>query len=265
MKKVFIFFLLCSAFLPMVKAQHSVMNFSDEPININQRSLLIIPFEPFMFQSDINRELSNEKPMDGAEICKRFAKGIDQSFQSVFQKRCDVNSFYFLDETRRFQDLSFVFENRKLEYVSASTHQVEKPVGIKGLFGKKAEEEKNGIHNGQIVTAQDNSEKYMKAIANQLLVDSLSRQFNSDFLLFVNQLDIKNIYGSVYEMSNMEYEREISIHYTLYSTSGKILSTGISSARFPATENNIDRIISKYFPNLAKNIYKDLFSSSGVN
>src|SRR5690606_11655172 len=118
-----------------------------------------------------------------------------------------------------------------------------------------------GIQQGQVVSIEDNSRKYMKAVANEMLIDSLRRQFQSDFILFINQLDIKNMYGSVYEMSTMDYNRKIDLHYTLYSSNGEILSTGISSTFFPATENDIQNIIADYFPLLAKNIYEDLFSN----
>lgn len=261
MKKILFLFLL--GISQIVLAQHSVMNFSDGYVDMSHKSLLIVPFEPFMYQSDIHRELYKENQMDSDEICKRFAKGIDQSFQYVFREKCDVSSFYFLEESKRFQDLSFVFQNRKLEYVE-SPAEGKKLSNIRGLFSKKAEKEKEGISNGQVVSVEDDSEKYMKAVANNLLIDSLKRQFRTDFILFVNQLDIKNRYGSVYEMANMEYKREIDLHYTLYSSNGKILSTGISSTTFPATENDIHTIISEYFPALAQNIYKDIFNN-GIN
>lgn len=258
-KSIYLLLFLCVGSFLEVYGQHSVMNFSDDYIDLNQRSLLIIPFEPFMYQSDINRELYKENNIDSKEICQRFSEGIDQSFRNIFSKKCEVNSFYFLDESRRFQDLSFVFKNRKLEYVEQKQDGA-KTDGIKNLFSRKAkEEEKEGIYGGQVVSIEDNTQKYMKAVANKLLIDSLTRQFRSDFILFINQLDIKNIYGSVYEMSNMEYKRKIDLHYTLYSSDGTILSTGISSTKFPSTENDIHHIISTYFPVLAQNIYDDLF------
>lgn len=238
------------------------MNFSDDYISMSNKSLLIIPFEPFMYQSEINRELHKENQMEGEEICKNFAEGIDESFRYVFKDKCNVSSFYYLEENKRYQDLSFVFQNRKLEYVQNEAVQENTGKGLKAfLSGKNQNTASEGLIAGEVVSIEDNKRKYMKAVANELLIDSLRRQFKSDFILFINQLDIKNMYGSVYEMANMDYNRKIDLHYTLYNSDGNILSTGISSTVFPATENDIHHIIADYFPVLAKNIYEDLFSN----
>lgn len=255
-------FLLLSLPFSFVFSQHSVMNFSDEPININHQSLLLIPFEPHMYQSDINRELFEANGLDSYEIRQRFIAGIDQSFLYTFNKKCDVNSFYYLEENDRYKDLSFVYNNRKLSYIYKSeTLENDQLASIKSIFNKKKKNnnDKTRIEDGQIISKVEKGEKYMKAEANDQLLDSLNKKYRSDFILFVNELDIKNMYGNVYEMANMDYKRQIKLHYTLYSSNGNILSTGISSTYFPASENDINTIIEEYFPLLAQNIYKDLF------
>lgn len=257
LKYLLLFILYCSA--SAVYSQHSVMNFSDEFINMNHQSLLLIPFEPHMYQSDINRELYEANGLDSYEIRERFIAGIDQSFFYTFNKKCDVSSFYYLDENNRTQDLSFVYNNRTLEYIHVeSTKEDDALASIKSVF-KKRKTENARIENGQIVSEIKEGEKYMKAVANEILIDSLRKKFHTNYILFVNELDIKNIYADVYDMSTLNYDRLVKLHYTLYSSNGKILSTGISSTTFPATENDIDNIIKNHFPILAQNIYKDLF------
>ena len=64
-------------------------------------------------------------------------------------------------------------------------------------------------------------------------------------------------------MAQMDFEREIKLHYTLYQKNGEILSTGVSKTHFPAKLNDINLIIKNYFPILAQQIYADLFPSEG--
>lgn len=252
-----------------VHSQHSTLRFSDEPINLNQQSVLLIPFERHMYLSDVNRDLARANNLSSEEILTRFTQAIDQSILYVFQEKCQVSSFYLLDDEESKTDLKYIFQNRKLEYELFSKTEEQSRTGkLKAKFKKKEDDSYQGasIQNGEIVSKRDDRERYMKALVEDAAVfDSLSQKFNNRFFLFVNQLDIRTIYGDAIAMQNMNYEREIKIHYTLYEKNGEILSTGVSRTTFPASENDIDVIIKSRFPILAQQIYEDLFPPEEVD
>lgn len=255
--------LLLGLLFSSLSAQHSTLRFTDSPIDLNQQSLLLIPFEGKMFLSEINRELATENGLNSQEILQRFTSAVDQAILYTFQNRCDVSSFYSLDEEEAASDLSYVFDNLHLEYELVSkTEEKSKLEKAKEKLKKKQDDsyDRGGIQGGELVTTKDDRERYMKAVVeDNKMLDSMHFKFNNKFFLFVNQLEIRNIYEDAVSMQQGGYDREIKWHYTLYHKNGEVLSTGVSRATFPSTLNDINQIIKGYFPTLAQNIYNDLF------
>lgn len=239
--------------------QHSTLRFTDQPIQLEHRSLLVVPFETKMYLSDINRDLAEQNNLNSEEIINRFIQGIDQSFFYTFNKKCDVTSFYQLEDAESDADLKYIYKTIDLEYELASPNQKKKKLSLK----QKEEEDKykaGEIADGQIKTYRDDRERYMKAvISDPKMLDSMHLKFNNEFFLFVTELDIKNDYTDAIAMQSGGYNRMIKLHYTLYHKNGEILTTGISRTTFPSTQNDINEIISNYFPILAANIFNDLF------
>lgn len=246
-----------------VKAQHSTLRFTDEPINLNRQSLLIVPFESKMYITDVNKQLAEANNLTSKEILTRFTSAIDQSIIYSFEQKCNVSSFYLLDDSESKTDLAYVYLNRRLEYELVSeTVEKTKTEKLKAKLKKKEETKYQGgsIIDGQIVSKRDDRERYMKAvIRDQNMLDSMVTKFDNNYFLFVNELDIRNNYSDAVDMQNNGYNREIKLHYTLYHKNGEILSTGISRTTFPSSQNDINVIIKSYFPILARQIQEDLF------
>lgn len=246
-----------------LKAQHSTLRFTDEPIDLNRQSLLIVPFESKMYITDVNKQLAEANNLTSSEILSRFTSAIDQSIIYSFEQKCNVSSFYLLDDSESKTDLAYVYQNRRLEYELVSeTVEKTKTEKLKDKLKKKEETKYQGgsIIDGQIVSKRDDRERYMKAvIRDQNMLDSMVTKFDNNYFLFVNELDIRNNYSDAVDMQKNGYNREIKLHYTLYHINGEILSTGISRTTFPSSQNDINVIIKSYFPILAQQIQEDLF------
>jgi hypothetical protein len=259
--KKFLGFLILFAAL-QAKAQHSTLRFTDAPINLNSQSLLVVPFERTMYLSDVNPVIAKQNQMTTEEIVNHFTMAIDQSIRYQFEEKCQVSSFYELEDQESSEDLKYIFSNLKLEYELVS--ETEEKSKLKRLKEKVKKEDRSyqrgQIQGGQIVTTRDDRERYMKAVVKDpKMLDSMHFKFNNKYFLFINELDIRNDYSDGVSMQRMEYDRLIKLHYTLYHKNGNILTTGISKTTFPATQNDIDEISKKYFPILAEQIFADLF------
>lgn len=258
-----ILFLTATLLVNYCFAQHSTMRFTNEPIHLNQESVLMVPFESKMYLSDINKDLATENNLTTDQIIQRFTNGIDQSIYYTFREKCNITSFYELEDQESAQDLSYIYDNLKLEYELVSkSDQASGLDKMKNKFKKKENQEykRAEIRNGEIYSERDDRERYMKAVVqNDEMLDSMHFKFDNTYFLFITELDIKNRYTDAIAMQSMDYDREIKVHYTLYHKSGDILSTGISATTFSSSLNDIDKIISGYFPILAQNIYVELF------
>ncbi|GEM_PF-1095872 len=243
-------------------AQHSTLRFSDAPINLGNQSVLIVPFEKGMYLSDVNPVIARANQMTTDQIIGRFSAAIDQSLRYTFEENCRVSSFDQMEEKEAEEELNYIYSRLKLEYELVS--ETEEKTKLQSLKEKVKKEEKSyqrgQIRNGQVISKRDDRRRYMKAVVkDQKMLDSMHTKFNNKFFLFVNELDVSNDYRDGVSMQQMNYDRLIKLHYTLYHKDGRILSTGISMTSFPATENDIDVICRKYFPILAQQIYADLF------
>jgi hypothetical protein len=265
MKFVSFLFLACYGFIAM--AQHSTLQFSDSPINLQHQSILIVPFQSHMYLSEVNHALAEHNKLDSEEIYRKFNMALDQSLFYSMHEKCDVTSFYQLDEKEIGTELKYIYDHIKLEYELVDAKEDNNAFQkLKNKLKKEEEQryDRGGLVEGQLITTSDPRQRYMKAVVeNQGMLDSMHYKFDNRFFLFINQLDIRNVYGDAVSMQS-GYEREIKVHYTLYLKNGEILSTGISASRFPSHENDIDLICRTNFPIIARQITAELFPGESV-
>ena len=252
-----------------LQAQHSTLRFTDEAINLSQKSALVVPFESKMYLSDINKALAENNNLSSDQIIQRFTAAIDQSIYYAFQEKCKISSFYGIEDTSVTEDLNYIYDNLQLEYELVSvTEDKSKAEQLKAKLKKKEDNsyQRGQVNNGQIITTRDVRERYMKTvITDQKMLDSMHFKFDNDYFLFVNQLDIKNDYSDMIAVQQGSFDRVAQLHYTLYAKDGSILTTGISKTTFSKLQNDINKIISENFPILAYQIFEDLFPSEEEN
>ena len=252
-----------------LQAQHSTLRFTDEAINLSQKSVLVVPFESKMYLSDINKALAENNNLSSDQIIQRFTAAIDQSIYYAFQEKCKISSFYGIEDTSVTEDLNYIYDNLQLEYELVSvTEDKSKAEQLKAKLKKKEDNsyQRGQVNNGQIITTRDVRERYMKTvITDQKMLDSMHFKFDNDYFLFVNQLDIKNDYSDMIAVQQGSFDRVAQLHYTLYAKDGSILTTGISKTTFSNLQNDINKIISENFPILAYQIFEDLFPSEEEN
>ena len=252
-----------------LQAQHSTLRFTDEAINLSQKSVLVVPFESKMYLSDINKALAENNNLSSDQIIQRFTAAIDQSIYYAFQEKCKISSFYGIEDTSVTEDLNYIYDNLLLEYELVSVPEDKsKAEQLKAKLKKKEDNsyQRGQVNNGQIITTRDVRERYMKTvITDQKMLDSMHFKFDNDYFLFVNQLDIKNDYSDMIAVQQGSFDRVAQLHYTLYAKDGSILTTGISKTTFSKLQNDINKIISENFPILAYQIFEDLFPSEEEN
>lgn len=226
----------------------------------DKAAVLIVPFEPFMYISEIDRQVGLENNLDGKAVKSEFAKALDLYLYQTFNEQFQVLSFYFMEDDVE-QDLTYVYRSRKLEYEvlpEESTPKAEEK--LKGIQTKLLKtfkkEEDESAYGGQIVTERDEKNKFMNAIiSDQKVVDSLNNRYNASLYLLINQLEFRNVYGDFTQMEGNTYDRIAKVHYTLYSRRGTVVSKGLATTPFPASDNNLESITSTYFPILAEQIF----------
>jgi hypothetical protein len=259
MKKLSLF-LSVAIYGLLAHSQSGTMQYSGGKSS-DKAAVLIVPFEPFMYISEIDRQVGLENNLDGKEVKEAFAKALDLYFYQQFNEQYQVLSFYFMEDDVE-QDLTYIYTSRKLKYEAVPEEEASKGEEKLKSFQSKLskpfkKEEDESAYGGQIVTKREVENKFMNAnISDKKVLDSLNRRYNASLYLLINQLEFRNLYGDFTDMEGNTYERIAKVHYTLYSKRGTVISKGMATTPFPAADNNIASITSTYFPILAEQIFK---------
>ncbi|GAB4130672.1 MAG: hypothetical protein Fur0041_00040 [Bacteroidia bacterium] len=208
--------------------------------------ILVIPCRPTMFnaESDVSRGISQETGQNYNQIQEAFRRGTADQFRSAFGGKYQVTTL--LDDTVKMKkDLEYVYNVSALEYIPVNAPLNPAPAAKQDP--KKNPQQKGGIKNGQVATDSDEIEKFMNVnILSPNTLGYLKSKYGCDYVVFVNQFDLKNDLGSdPYNVQGKtDFLRSVTIHYTVWSTATeKRVLMGKLSAQFPSSSNNTKKII----------------------
>lgn len=267
--------LLILAVGTLITAQAQETTTGVDPANSEgyKSSVLIVPFKSQLYMSDIDRDISQKSELNFHDIRAKFRAALDQNIYIALKKYYNPQSFYSIPPDSAKEELIYIYNSIGYKYEVMPEEEVVKKenVGTKllGKFKKKEKEEEPieaGIQNGQVVSEVDNREKYMNTkISNDQLLPVLDKNYKAKYYIFINQLDIKRSADQRYLATDENLKREIKVHYTIFDANGKEVSSGAIKARFPSTENDIDRIIKNHFPLIAQRIVSNLIGPDQAN
>ena len=234
--------------------------------NSNKGSVLIIPFEPKMYISDIDNQIAVKNEMNFQDIKAKFRAALDQNLFITLKPYFTPLSFYTLNEEEARTELSYIYNSIGYKYEVLEIETEEETKGKKFaktipylIRDKKKENNEEyieaSVQNGQVVSQVDNREKYMKTIlSNDELLPTLNKKYQAEYYIFINELDIKRGMESQYVNSNKELEgRTIKVHYTIFNNKEEV-SSGAIFTLLEGNENDINVIIKSQFGIIAKKI-----------
>ncbi|MBL4592212.1 MAG: hypothetical protein JKX68_00175 [Flavobacteriales bacterium] len=265
MKKLILCFVAVISMIT-TNAQNTTTGNTEEEVVTEKSAVLVVPFESKMYLSDIDRDLALKNEMNFQDIKAKFRAALDREIFIALKQYYKPLSFYAIDPKESVKELAYIYNSigYKYEVVPEEVVVKKETAGKKFLkkFKKKKKEKKYieaGVENGQIVSEVDNREKYMKTkLTNEKLLPNLNKKYRASYYVFINQLDIKRSADMRYVATEEQYKREIKVHYTIFDDTGKEVSSGAIKTRFPAGQNDIDKIIKIQFPLIAERIVSNL-------
>ena len=205
--------------------------------------IMLIPFEPKLYMSDIDRKINQQTKWSFEQIREHFRHKLDAQLKLKLQSTAPVVSFYS-DSTKTWKDLLYIYKSTSLSY-----DIIPEPNAPTSASAKK-----KGIKNGQIEVEINTDKKFMNLkIDDSKLLGYLNKKYKTDYFVFVNQLDIKNEADS-YDIATDTYQRDVTVHYSIFDKTGKNILAGISTSRFNSKENDPEKIVLHYLSPIATNI-----------
>ena len=205
--------------------------------------IMIVPFEPKLYLSEIDMKVNEQTKWKFDQIRENFRHQLDTQLKLKLQSVGTVLSFYS-DSATTWKDLMYTYKSTGL-----SPDLVGKPTDASSINKKES-----GIKDGEVHVEMSNDKKFMNTkITDKELLSYLNTKYQSEYFVFVNELDILSVPDS-YDMSTDSYKREVAVHYSIIDKTGKTLNAGLLSSRFSSKESNPKKIVALCFSPIATSI-----------
>jgi hypothetical protein len=223
-------------------SQEGTRNNSNSDVTIKGK-IMIIPFEPKLYMSEIDQKINQSTKWNFETIRENFRHQLDAQLKLKLQSIVPVVSFYS-DSTKMSKDLEYTYKSTSVSY-----DPIEKPTSATTPTKKQS-----GIKNGQVEVEINEEKKFMNTkIANTEALPYLGKKYNSDYFVFVNELDIKND-ANTYDIASDTYQREVVVHYSILDKTSKTITAGIAAFRFSSKISDPKKIVSLCFSPIAADI-----------
>ena len=230
-----IFFLL----LPLISfAQEGVRTTVKKEIS---GKIMIVPFEPQMYMGDIGEKIYIESKWNFKQLSEYFRHQLDNQLKLKLQSiEAPVVSFY-IDSAKTSKDLGYIYKSTSIGF-----DVIDKP-SAPSTENKKQQ----GIKNGQLTVEASSDAKFTTTkISNNEVIPFLSKKYKSEYFVFVNELDIRNVPDS-YDIASDTYQREVTVHYTIVNDMSKLITAGAAKYRFSSKLNDPKKIANQTFSPIA--------------
>jgi hypothetical protein len=224
---------------------------------IKRTNIVVVPIYPTLFNvdPDVSKAMNNESGVSFTRFRDMYSRALADQLRRELASSAKVISL--LDDTVKMKaDLKLVYGNTNTLWtlttdplnpsVAAPTS---KPAAVKST---------TGIKNGQVQAASAEGDRFMNTqLLNSKPIDLLKTKYKADYVIFINEVDLRNELGSdPYNTINSNtYLRSATVHFTIFSTAtGKRIAAGKSKTTFANTENLPRMIIQKTVPSLTKQI-----------
>lgn len=246
---------------------------------------LIIPFEPKMYMSGIDRDLAMKTGMTFQQIRDNMRFGLTNVLLTDLHRKMSCISLMHVDTGSVDKELAYIYSSIGYKYKDLPEEQlltaeeikpdkdaapivkakfkinhfvgnVKEKVSSIGEEEKVEETDYSGVNNGEIVTTYSQAEKYMAtSIHNPNLLTQLHAKFDATVFIFINQLDIEKAAQPTQKgLATDSYKRKVKVHYTIFKLDGTEISSGACLSYFSSKTNDMNVIIKTHFASIASSI-----------
>ena len=225
---------------------HSPASSADSLATENIPSVLVIPYMPAMHLSDADNDISEGSQMEIPEMRSTLRKGIIKSLDKKFAEVYNVHGFNndFVKDDNHDMDVlyhTFLFEGDSVY-----------PIKYPARFAMKDTlPQKRGMVKPKPETL------YMNVgINDSMLIPDLANKYNSDYIILLNEIDIKTHFEDCINLALKIYRRDIKIHYSIFDKTGKQLYGDVAVSHFGSRTNDVNEIIKENFPTITDYILR---------
>ena len=222
--------------------------------------ILLLPFNPDMYLSDIEQDIIKNTKMTPNEYRAYFRRALDLKIQGQLKSYRPTVSLMSDQDGEDKKELREFYSQAGYSYMEPVGKGVGKVMDKKkGLFEKKTTEEKAPLY---ITTRGD--DKFMNAaVSDKNYFNGLMTAYNCNYMVSVNQLEFKTNYSSCIDLSRQLYRRELIVHYSIWDASTKLIGGNFLVVYFPSDVNKPQEIADKTFKSISESLLTQLKEALG--
>ena len=216
------------------------------------KNLVIVSFNPDMFNNEAAKPMLQQSNMSYDEMVNFLNKEMTYYIGVAFQKIIKSYPLNTSLTTNTTEDLYTIWtlQNYFLSPIPKAQKRNVDPTSK--LIGKKKPKNTGGEVVPEINSLKGNF--LDSKIADKKTFMGITRKLHANFMLIINELDIKEDYSNPYAVGRNDYTRQLQIHFTLFNNRGEEIAGNVATVDFSSKENDIKKVVELYFPVAARNI-----------
>ena len=240
MKSVLTLFIFISHFAGASVSDSSIIN--------EQATVLVVPYMPAMHLSDADYDIADGSQMEMPKMRSTLRQGIVKALNKKFAEVYNVqrlNNDFVNDDNR---DMDVLYHT--LLFEGDSVYPLKNPTrfAIKDTVPVKKGTKK----------LKPESQYMNVGIYDEMLIPDLSKKYNANYIIFLNEIDIKTHFDDCLNLALKIYRRDLKIHYSIFDKSGKQIYGDVAVSHFGSNTNDVNEIINENFPSISNYILTSL-------
>jgi hypothetical protein len=214
---------------------------------VKAHKVMLVPYEPKMYMGEVDRQIHDETKLSAGDIRYSFRDGLNEQLYKAFKSRSFNVVDLMEDSVKYSKDITGIYQHLAYDYLKVPDQNKYQPPA--------KEKKEKGIEKGQLAVETNSDKRFMNArVTNDKVVPGLYSKYKTDVFVFINQLDIKA--GGSPDPTQIEVSpnRKISVHYTVYTSDGKEINSGLAEEEFDPELNIPKKIVDKHFSRIATTI-----------
>ncbi len=210
-----------------------------------QKNLVIVSFNPDMINNEAAKPMLQQSGMTYDDMVTFLNKEITYYLGMVFQKNIRTFSLNTSLTTNTSEDLYTIWTLQNYFLSPIPKDQKRNVDPTSKLIGQNNQDSSDGEVVSEINSLKGNF--LDSKIVDKRTFMGITRKLHVDYVLIINELDIKEDYSSPYAVGRNDYTRQLQIHFTLFNNKGIAIAGNVATVDFSAKENDIKTVVESYF------------------
>lgn len=259
---------------------------SDDTTNVvysnNVPNVLVIPFDPHLYWSDADMEISKQSKMEMQKVRQSFRKRLNTLLEpkgyntihlmggQVRDSLTDLNRIYS-SVSYDYKDVIYSEANpkpaepkQKTDLKTDVKNGFNNAVnGVSNIFNKDkdkpaVQQQPTQGNTSRAVHAKNPAKYYAVSVRDPNFFTYFNNKYHTDYYIFVNQFEVETDYEHCLDRARQNYERNFVTHFSIYDKSGKQVAGHRIITHYNSNSNNIGQILKDNMEIIAARILAEL-------